>query len=81
MSTELHTTVLYSCPECGLVDVPVPVPSRTTEDVVQWFEGVMIRYLGVDHARRSPHCHPNKLRDVKIPMPAGTDRVGGAVKQ
>jgi hypothetical protein len=72
--------VLYTCEECGLTDVPVPVVARTTEDVVVWLEQVAVPALARDHARRSPRCHVDKFADVKVPMPAGTSKIGGTVE-
>lgn len=73
---QLTIEVLYSCPDCGLVDVPVKVPARGVEDVGEWMEATVV-LVGNDHFCRSPSCEPEKLRDLKIPM-AGTDRIGGA---
>lgn len=72
--------VLYSCPACGLVDVGCDVPARGAEDVIAWLEQTMIVTLSRDHARRSPGCHPQSLKDIKIPI-TGTDRVGGPAEQ
>lgn len=70
-------TVLYSCPACGLVDAPVTLPERAPdEDVLQWMETV-VEATSRDHRRRSPDCHPQQLRNLKIPLPAGTNqRIG-----
>lgn len=67
--------VKYSCPACGLKAVSVDVPARTDEDVLVWMKQT-IRLTSEDHARRSPHCHPERLHDLMIPM-AGAARVGG----
>lgn len=72
---DLTIEVLYSCPECGLVDIPVKVRARDQEDVIEWMRAT-IPLIGKDHHRRSPECYPAQLRDVKIPMD-GTDKVGG----
>lgn len=69
-------TVLYSCPECGLERVPVEVPARGEEGVITWMDNMVITHLGSDHARRSPDCHPERLRDIMIPL-TGTEKVGG----
>lgn len=69
-------TVKYSCHDCGLVKAECVVPARQDEDVVVWMEHT-IRLAAQDHARRSPRCHPKQLHDLMIPMPPGTDRVGG----
>jgi hypothetical protein len=76
---ELTITVLYSCPACGLADMPVPVPARTDEDVLKWMDAT-VRACCDDHRRRSPECRPTELYDLKIPM-TGADRVGGAPVQ
>lgn len=70
---------LYSCHKCGLVDVAVEVPLRgPEEDVVHWVQETMGRALANDHATRSPHCVPETLSNVKIPLPPGDNaKVGG----
>jgi hypothetical protein len=70
--------VRYSCPGCGIVDRPVSVPLRGEEDVIQWLDIVMLA-VGDDHKRHSPFCKATHMRDLKIPMPAGTTKVGGPV--
>lgn len=70
--------VKYSCHLCGLRNIEVDVPARRTEDVLEWMDGT-VRLLGRDHARRSPRCHPTQLKDVMIPMPPGTDRIGDPI--
>lgn len=69
----------YSCPLCGVLKAEVDVPARGEEDVIAWMDRTIL-VLAVDHARRSPDCHPDKLVDVMIPLD-GTDRVGGPVLQ
>jgi len=73
--------VLYSCEQCGILNQEVQVPARDAEDVIQWMEKVCIIALCADHESRSPRCHPETLTHIKIPMPAGVDRVGGAQVQ
>jgi len=71
-------TVRYSCRDCGLIDVQVPVAVRGAEDVGQWMDGVLLPALANDHRTRSPRCSPRTLANVKIPMPEGVSRVGDA---
>lgn len=71
------TRVLYSCVPCGLRRVPVEVAARGEEDVLAWMEKLG-HLLATDHHRRSPHCRPESLTEIMIPM-TGTDRVGGPV--
>lgn len=71
----MNIVVLYSCHHCGLAKIEVSVQARENEDVIEWME-TLGRHLSADHAKRSPHCHPERLSDVMIPM-AGADRVGG----
>lgn len=78
-SNALKIEVLYSCHSCGLNDVKVQVPARTEENVLVWMETTGA-YLSADHDKRSPHCHPDTLSNVKIPI-TGTDRIGGAPVQ
>jgi len=72
---------LYSCNVCGIKDAEVQVPARGAEDVIAWMNGTLTPHLVADHEQRSPGCRPQSLSQVKIPMPAGTDRVGGAPAQ
>lgn len=72
-------TVRYSCPACGLVDAEVAVPARVDECVLKWMKATCAACAD-DHRKRSPHCHPAELYDLKIPM-TGADRVGGAPVQ
>ena len=68
--------VLYSCPLCALIDVKVSVKAREpAEDVLVWMDNV-IATVSNDHAHRSPDCHPDELKNVKIPT-AGADYIGG----
>jgi hypothetical protein len=70
--------IRYSCHECGIVDAGVTVRFReSTEAVVAWMRQVVEPALSADHRARSPHCCPETLSEVKIPVPAGTDYVGG----
>lgn len=74
--------ILYSCAACGLVDAEAKVRYReSSEDVVAWMKGVVEPGLAQDHATRSPACRPESLQDVKIPVPPGTEWVGGPVRQ
>lgn len=74
--------VLYSCGACGIIKAEVAVRYRQPdEDVVVWVRDVMTPALGADHFQRSPHCHPETLSEVHIPMPDGTQIVGGPVVQ
>lgn len=68
-------TVKYSCPECGLEAVHVEVPARGEEGVIKWMDTIIV-VLGADHARRSPNCHPEQLKDIMIPM-SGREKIGG----
>jgi hypothetical protein len=70
--------VMYSCHDCGLKKVGVNVPARTGEDVAMWMQVILTPALVADHCQRSPHCKPDSLADVMIPI---TDRIGGAPVQ
>lgn len=72
--------VLYTCDQCGLTDIAVDVRTRSTEDVLVWMEQVMAYAIARDHDVRSPHCIITKFTQVKIPLPAGTAKLGGAVE-
>lgn len=71
----LTIIVFYSCALCGLRRVPVTVPARAAEDVLDWM-AVTVRRVSDDHHTRSPHCRPATLTDLLIPA-SGTDRIGG----
>lgn len=68
--------VLYSCNACGLRDIEVRVPEREDQDIIAWMDA-MTCHLGADHFRRSPHCHTDALTQVKIPLPPGSNKIGG----
>lgn len=69
--------VLYSCELCGLEKVGANVPARTSENVIEWFEKTLGPALSADHAKRSPGCAPENLKNVMVPM-TGATKVGGA---
>lgn len=75
---KLTITCFYSCKVCDLKEIPVVVPAREEEDVVQWVQA-SAALMGSDHEKRSPTC-PSRTIDLKIPMPAGSDKVGGLAK-
>jgi hypothetical protein len=67
----------YSCRKCGIHRQVVTVPAREDEDVVEWLEKVAAPALSADHDRRSPACRITSLDEVMIPVPAGTEKLGG----
>ncbi len=68
--------VRYSCPQCNVTDATVQVRLREPgEDVLKWMDAVTAA-LGADHAERSPHCHPDRLANVKIPLTPGAPSIG-----
>lgn len=70
---------LYSCRQCGLEKIPVPVPERTEkEEVTDWVKAAA-NLMGRDHLFRSSGCQSGRL-DIMIPAPAGTSRVGEVVR-
>lgn len=75
-------SIFYTCELCGLRDVDVRLPYRPSDmDVVVWMKEHVGVALSKDHAERSPHCLTTSLTNVKIPVPAGTQWVGGPVQQ
>lgn len=74
---KIQIEVLYSCHECGLNKVPVLVPARESEGVIEWMNAT-VRVLARDHSQRSPRCETKALNDIMIPI-SGADRVGGPV--
>lgn len=70
-------TVLFSCPECGLVDEKCKVRSRRNgEHVSHWFENALIFSLAIRHQTLSPKCMAGRVSDVKIPL-GDNNSVGG----
>ena len=73
--------VFYSCRKCGQLNRGVNVRNREAdEDVVRWFEGVVILGICDDHAEISPGCVPERLYDIKVPIEPGADGLGGVVR-
>jgi len=71
--------ILYSCARCGLDKQQVDLPYRESEmDVVEWMQTKVITAVADDHAKRSPRCR-SETCDIRIPMPPGTQWVGGPV--
>lgn len=70
----------YSCERCGILQRVVRVPYREArQDVIRWMKEVVEVALIQDHREHSPGCTPETLTDVKIPIPPGTEWVGGPV--
>jgi hypothetical protein len=69
-------TCMYTCNECGIYRRGVPVPARTTEEVVDWMNDVAVPLICADHASLSPFCHPTKLSELMIPV-TGASKIGG----
>jgi hypothetical protein len=68
--------VLYTCDQCGLIDRPVEVEERATEeDLTLWMHKVQIA-LSKDHDIVSPHCHITKFTNAKIPVAPGSNMIG-----
>lgn len=71
---------LYSCEGCGIERAEVEVPIRTTQDVAEWMERVVIYIVSGHHAAHSPECTAQTMRDVMIPI-TGADKIGGSSLQ
>lgn len=69
----------YTCADCGIKKQDVYVHARCGERVVDWFRNVMTPALVADHRMRSPDCHPTEFEQVLIPIPSGTEKIGGPV--
>lgn len=74
-------TCKYTCALCGITEQRVVVPARLGEDVSAWLRMVMTPALINDHKKRSPDCHPTEFESVWIPIPEGTEKIGGPVIQ
>lgn len=82
MSEPSTIACLYTCDACGIKDQTVDVPERdpATHDVIQWFEGIAIPCVVLDHHARSPLCRPKKLTSIGIPFEEGSEHVGTRVR-
>ena len=70
--------ITYSCGRCGLKDAEVKVRYReSSEDVLVWMKQVVEPALLEDHFQHSPHCKTDHVDDVKIPIPEGSEFIGG----
>jgi hypothetical protein len=73
--------IRYSCHVCGLEKVEASVRYRASEeDLIAWMKEVVTPALCADHDARSPHCHPDGLSDVLIPID-GAEWIGGPAVQ
>lgn len=74
-------TVLYSCEKCGIIDKPVQVPAREHHeiDVAYWMREVVGLAASLDHQQTSPHCRPDSLTNIKVPL-GGADFIGQQVE-
>lgn len=63
-------TVLFSCKECGLKDVPVEVRARESpeEDVILYVEKVIGKAVMEKHTRMSLLCDATTIQDLKVPI-------------
>lgn len=73
--SDAKITCKYSCHLCGLKAIEVAVPARGDEDVISWMKALG-KYLSEDHHAKSPHCRPDTLSNVMIPI-TGANKVGG----
>ena len=68
--------ILYTCDLCGIKDAEVEVRERgDEEDIRDWMQALTVA-AGVDHAHKSPLCHPGTLTNVKIPISPSGGRIG-----
>lgn len=72
-------TCTYTCGVCDVVDQGVSVVARTGEDVLIWLRMAMTPALMRDHRGRSPECRATAFKNVMIPIPPGTEKIGGPV--
>ena len=70
--------VIYTCGLCDLVDEKVAVRLRGEhEDIAEWMRSVQV-LIADDHWSKRPDCHPDTLKEVKIPLGQNTKRIGEA---
>ena len=67
----------YTCSRCGIYQQIVTVPAREDEDVVTWLNEVAAAGISADHSRRSPQCTSRTMDELLIPVPEGTEKIGG----
>jgi hypothetical protein len=61
--------VLYSCEGCGIVDRPVDVVERNSDqNVVEWLHNVCVDTISKDHKAISPKCMADTIKTIKIPV-------------
>lgn len=66
----------YTCEECGLEKVEIPVRARRIgEDVVAWVNDAVTPAISASHAGRSPDCDAKTITQVRIPI-AGSKVIG-----
>lgn len=73
-------TIKYSCNLCNLHRVSLEVTAREAEDLMDWMDN-LTHVISRDHQYRSPGCPAKKITELMIPMPIGTDKVGGPQTQ
>lgn len=71
----MNIVVKYSCHDCGLARVPVLVPARMDEGIIDWMRSLG-EILSRDHHDRSPDCNPDTLHDIMIPITGGLGGFG-----
>lgn len=74
-------TILYTCPACNVVDVPLQVPAREDSDknsVVPWVKRCAF-FVGQHHHSTHPKCDYGKC-DLKIPIQEGQEFIGQQVE-
>lgn len=70
--------VRYTCGTCSQEEWSFSMPYRERdEEIVEWLETKVMEALRADHDRRSPFCRPEKIQQIKFPIPKGDGWVGG----
>ncbi len=64
------TTVMYKC-SCMKDEAAFDMPARRFNEDIGDFMDRMTKWLGEDHALRSPFCRATKTEYVKMPVPEG----------
>jgi hypothetical protein len=64
------TTIRYKC-SCMKDEVAFDMPARRFNEDLERFMPRMQKWLGEDHAQRSPFCRTSKTEYVKMEMPEG----------
>ncbi len=80
MTAHVTIMVLYSCEGCGIVERPVRVRERNSDEgVITWTQAT-VNEINADHEKNSPLCS-SRTCDIKFPIANKNSLIGRAVRQ